>query len=160
MKRRFDFCPEEPAVEPKTVQALKSWMEECGCNFQSYQIDSLPILEGYILAEVRDTFHWIFTERGVETVVRVFGNETDAVSYAYEKIKADGWAWSHVVGFVKTKKELMALKSSLEKLQIPYHEDSIPYGGKSDIRYRVFVHGSAAELVSELREEYFNYRDE
>lgn len=160
MKRQFDFSPEEPTVAPKTVQTLKAWMEKCGCNFESYQIDSSPIVEGYILAKVGDSYHWTFTERGVERVDQVFGNEAEAVSYAYEKIKADGWAWSHIVGFVKTKKDLMALKSSLDKLQLPYHEDSIPYGGKADIRYRVYVHGSARELVSELRKKYANYRAE
>jgi hypothetical protein len=156
MSRKFDFHPREPVVEPITIQSLKSWMEENGCNFLSYEIDSAPISEGHILAPVGSWYHWIYTERGTESVIETFAKERDAVSFAYRKIKADGWAWSHMVGLLKEKEQLTALKDRLTNMQIPFFEDSIPYGGKDDLRYRVYVHGSQAEAVSDLRETFGN----
>ena len=154
MKSQFDFRPKEPATEPTSIRALKAWMKNNGCNFLSYNIDSAGIAEGYILAPVGSAYHWMYTERGKETVVERFANECDAVSFAYQQIKSDGWAWSHMVGILDGKKELNALKESLTRMQIKYHEDSIPYGGKYDLRYRVFVHGSQADAVSDLRKKF------
>jgi hypothetical protein len=157
MSRRFDFNPKEPVAELKTVQSLKSWMEENGCNFLSYEIDSARIAEGHILAPVGSSYHWIYTERGVESVVKRFDNESDAVFFAYNQIKVDGWAWSLMVGFVSEMEELNALKNCLTKKKIPFYEDSIPYGGKDDLRYRVYVHGSHANAVSDLKERFGSF---
>ncbi len=154
MARRFDFDPKEPINEPTTIRDLKSWMEENGCNFLSYEIDSARIAEGHRLVPVGSSYHWIYTEHGVENVVERFAHERDAVSFAYHQIKTDGWAWSHMVGFVHDRKELNALKSCLTNMQIPFYEDSVPYGGLDDLRFRVYVHGLHAKAVSDLRKRF------
>ncbi|MDD7972468.1 hypothetical protein [Roseinatronobacter alkalisoli] len=154
MPQAFDFKPDEPTAELRTIHDLKSWMVKNGCNFLSYQIDSAPIYEGFILAEVRSFFHWIYTERGVERTDMVFRCELDAVSYAYKHIRDDGWAWSHMVGFAKDKAQLGALRNCLQSRNIAYYEDEIPFGGKDDTRYRIYVHGSRAEAVADLKLEF------
>lgn len=129
-------------------------MEENGCNFLSYQIDSAPISEGFILAKVGTSFQWVFTERGVKRVEKVFDCESDAVVHAYTQIKDDSWAWSHLVGFIKDQVKLTALKKSLQRRGIHFYDDMIPYGGKDDVRYRVYVHGCKAEAVADLQRVY------
>jgi hypothetical protein len=153
-----DFTPNLPAIELKTVQDLKSWMKENGCNFLSYDIDSGPIYEGFILAPAGSSFFWFYTERGVETPLKVFRKEADAVAYAYDHIRNDGWAWSHMVGFTSDKTILEQLTSCLEMRNVAYYVDKIPYNGPSDVRYRVFVHGSNAELVSDLETQFGEQR--
>ena len=147
----FQFSPKAPFGELGTLLELKTWMVENGCNFQSYQIDSGSIAEGYILETEGDSFVWKYTERGKERVVHTFENECDAVTYAFKQINGDVWAWCHMVGFLKSKVMLTILKIILRYRNVVFYEDAIPYGGRHDLRYRVYVHGRDASLVADLR---------
>jgi hypothetical protein len=154
MHKTPNFTPHRSSSALATLRDLKAWMVENACDFLSYQIDSAIIHEGFILAPVGSSFNWIYTERGIETVQKRFKSEAEAVSYAYEQIRGDGWACSHLIGFLREKTQLQALKLALQDRSIDYFEDAIPYGGKDDMRYRVFVHNACAAAVADLKEKY------
>lgn len=156
MTKPFDFKPSDPTTQPKTLLDLKLWMEANGCNFLSYQVGSSSIAEGFVLEKEGNFFVWKFTERGVENVIKAFESESDAVAHAFEEIKTDVWAWSHCIGFLSSKTGLATLQTILQNRKVSYYDDVIPYGGEHNPRYRVYVHGSDAVAVADLRERFYS----
>jgi hypothetical protein len=49
---------------------------------------------------------------------------------------------------------LTDLLKELERRKIRYTNDEIPYNGRTDLRYRVFVIGCDIKKVTDLKEKY------
>ncbi len=149
-----EFRPNEPLQELLLIDDLKAWLKENRCNFLSYGIGTEPS-EGHFLANDGDTgFAWYFTERGVKRLEKCFETEAEAVSFAFKQIKGDSLAWRHMIGFLKQKWKLAFLIRALKKREIFYYQDTIPYGGPRDLRYRVFVNGLDMTAVADLKIKY------
>lgn len=159
MKNSFKHQPVAAAPLPKNMDALKAWMTSNCCNFLFYQIDSKVIPEGFILEKKNGRFTWCYTERGTKKIDCWFDDEKDAVAHAYREILNDAWAWSHMIGFLKSRDELEILKKLLFERKIQFFDDSIPYGGKCDPRYRVFVFGCDILKTIDLCQRFGEHRD-
>ncbi|MEJ8561723.1 hypothetical protein QTO30_11160 [Yoonia sp. GPGPB17] len=154
MTRPFDFKPIDPETRLTTIHALKAWMIANRCNGWSYDIGGSTIFEGYRLIQNAASFDWVYTERGVESVVKRFAQESDAVAYAFAQIRRDGFAWAYHVCSVRELAQRDAIKHELESRNIGYYDDAIPYGGMKDMRYRIYVHVSDADAVTDLVSKY------
>ncbi|MEM7059361.1 MAG: hypothetical protein AAF557_17390 [Pseudomonadota bacterium] len=157
MTRKFDFRPAPPDRTLTTLDQVKTWMHQSGCNFIGYQIGHASIDEGYILRQERGEFTWSYSERGKITRLETFDDEASAVAFAVQRICEDAWACSHSIGIAKNPRVLTEIISTLDARRIAYFQDEIPYGGPNDPRYRVFVHGKHAAQVADLREKYRSF---
>ena len=72
-------------------------------NFNSYSINGNRIYEGFGIQKFKDTFIWYYTERGEEQELEVFDSEEGIVAYAFNKVKSDAWARTHMIGFTPDK---------------------------------------------------------
>lgn len=68
----------------------------------------------------------------------LFSNRKEAVEFAFEKITADKFAKSHMVGFINDKQSGLDLETELRKRNIDFWKDEIPYYGLAKPTIRVF----------------------
>ena len=141
--------------KPLTMSELKTWMKENFANFLSYSIGGNDIDEGFILDHDHTGYHWIFTERGSRDIHKSFVTEAEAVTYAYQQIKGDTWAWSHCIGFTPSEDEHRALAKILNEMGIEFLQDRINYFANRPGTYRTFVFGKDKLRTLHLAEKYF-----
>lgn len=138
---------------PRTLPELAAWME-AHCSNGSYAVGEQTVFEGFGVAAGADGFYWYFTERGNRDILQTFGTEAEAAAYAFQAISADRLAWRHLVAFVRDPARLAAVTEELERRNLRYSTDQIPYGGPDDPRYRVFVSGCDIRLAEDLKTAY------
>jgi len=129
---------------------------EANCYNDGYAIGDRIIHEGYGLERLGETLVWFYTERGTKQTLHVFNTEKEAVQFALHEIKLDKSANRHLVGFFKSKSSESDLVRELERRNIKYWIDKIPFGGPNDPRHRLFVFGCDIKLVKDLEEQYGN----
>jgi hypothetical protein len=144
-------------MDIRTIQQLDEWMT-AHCYNDSYAIGARNIHEGYGLELSGGLYVWYYTERGVRSPLAYFETEAEAVAHAFKAISADSTANRHLIGLIKEKAREDALLAELERRNIKFFKDVIPYGGLNDPRTRVFVFGCDINAVLDLREEYFERR--
>jgi hypothetical protein len=88
----------EPDV-PATVKELKRWMKQHCFNFNSYSIHGNTIYEGFGIDTSGGVYAWYYTERGQQRDLEYFSSEQEIVLYAFNKIRSDSWARTHMIGF-------------------------------------------------------------
>jgi len=138
-----------------TIQQLDDWMT-WNCYNDNYGIGNRNILEGCGLDTFGSLYVWYYTERGQRQNLTYFQTEKAAVEYAFKEITSDKNANMHMVGLIKEKdkEKEIELLSELEKRDVKYWKDEIPYGPFNDIRVRVFVFGCDIKKVSDLKDKY------
>lgn len=141
---------------PKTEKELASWMHQNCYNFSSYSIDGNSIYEGYGIEKGdENSYFWYFTERGQKQLVKKFDTEEEIVAYAYNQIKSDDYANCHCIGFTCDEVLVKELIELLEKENIRYTRDTIPYyGAGNPPLHRIFVYGCDINKTKHLREKY------
>lgn len=140
---------------PKTVSELGHWMKEHCYNFESYSINGNSIYEGFGIENSGNMFIWYYTERGQQQNLKYFGLETEIVQYAYNEIKSDQWARTHLIGFSSDLSKIIQLKKELDNINIQYIYDEIPYYGNGKPAHRVFVLGCDIRKTIHLKKKYF-----
>ena len=143
-------------MKPQSQTELEAWMKENCYNFTSYSVNGNPISEGLGIDKWGELFIWYHTERGERRNLDYFRSEKEVVEYAYDKIISDKWANAHCVGYTIDKKEITELANILEKLEIKYITDEIPYFGPSRPAYRIFVFGCDIHSTMHLRDRFYN----
>ena len=116
----------------------------------SYSINGNFIYEGCGIESNNGLYEWFYTERGEKSILKYFGNEKDAVEYAFSQIKADKYASLNFIGMFKEKAEIEQIIAELENRSVEYYKDEIPYGGLNDIRTRIFIVGCGIKKVTDL----------
>jgi len=139
---------------PKTVTELENWMKAHCYNFESYSISGNSIYEGFGIDKSGTIFIWYYTERGQQQSLKYFGSEAEIVQHAYNEIKSDQWARTHLVGFCSDLSKTVLLKKELDTMNIKYMYDEIPYYGNRKPVYRVFVLGCDIKKTIHLKEKY------
>ena len=125
----------------RTMPELVDWMKyECANSNGGYGIGQTAH-DGFEIEREGQAWHWRFNERGNSRTIQTFESEEEIVSFAYDQIRKDPWAWTHCIGWLKAENESAALRKNLEERGFPFYSDQIPYGGIDDPRYRVFVFG-------------------
>ena len=142
-------------MTPKTEIELEKWMKDNCFNFNSYSINGNAIYEGFGIDKIGGQFIWYYTERGQKDNIKYFNNEKELIEYAYNQIKSDKWAKTHCIGFTTDKTKTSELANRLEKLNIEFIKDEIPYYGLERPVYRTFVFGCDYLKVSDLRKQYY-----
>ena len=141
-------------MTPSTLSELDQWMKDnCYAN-DSYAIGGRSIFEGYGIGRNAEGFYWYFTERGQQDIIATFATESEAVAFAFNQISRDKTAKRHLVGFIKEKSAAQELIAELQKRNIEFEQDEIPYGGIHDPRYRIFVFGCDHLQVKDLQEKF------
>jgi hypothetical protein len=140
--------------EPTTIAQLDEWMT-ANCYPDSYAIADRIIHEGYGLAMKDNTWHWYYTERGVVDYLKPFASEREAVAFAFPIIRDDTDGKRHLLGFVKDIASEKRLIQELSDRNIFFQKDTIPYGGSTDPRTRIFVFGCDINEVQDLVEKWF-----
>ncbi len=138
-------------MHPETEIELVKWMEDNCYHFDGYSINGNFIYEGFGIEKNGNLYSWYFTERGNRENLKYFSTEKEAVNFAFEQIKTDQTAKTHCIAILKNEDELKSLTSELEKRGVKHRFDKIPYGGKNDIRIRVFVIGCDIKKVQDLK---------
>ena len=139
-------------MEPVTIKEFDEWMA-ANCYNDSYGIGNRNIHEGYGLYTLDGLYVWYYTERGKRDNLKYFTTEQEAVAYALCQMKADKFANAHLVGFLKKDAEAVLLLE-LERRNVKYWTDQIPYGGVHDPRIRVFVSGCDIKNALDLQTQY------
>lgn len=139
---------------PATLSELDQWMKDNCYADDSYAIGGRSVFEGYGIGRDANGFHWYYTERGHRETIASFTNESEAAAYAFNQISKDKTAKRHLVGFIKEKSAAQELIAELQKRNIEFEQDEIPYGGINDPRYRIFVFGCAILQVKDLAEKF------
>ncbi len=139
-------------MNPETEIDLIKWMEDNCYNFNSYSINGNFIYEGYGIEKNGNLYSWYYTERGQRENLKYFSTEKEAVNFAFEQIKTDLSAKSHCIAILKSDSELNRLTSELDKREVKYSIDKIPYGGLNDMRSRIFVIGCDIRKVEDLKQ--------
>jgi hypothetical protein len=142
-------------MTPKTEIELEKWMKDNCFNFNSYSINGNAIYEGFGIDKIGGQFIWYYTERGQKDNIKYFNNEKELIEYAYNQIKSDKWAKTHCIGFTTDKTKTSELANRLEKMNIEFMKDEIPYYGLERPVYRTFVFGCDYLKVSDLRKQYY-----
>ena len=137
---------------PETAIDLLKWMEDHCYNFNSYSIDGSFIYEGFGIEKQGNLYSWYFTERGQKENLHYFSTEKEVVHFAFEQIKTDRTAKSHCIAMLKSDTELHRLTSELDKREVNYWIDTIPYGGLNDMRNRIFIIGCDIKKVEDLKQ--------
>lgn len=140
---------------PKTEIELENWMKQNCCNFDGYSINGNAIYEGFGIDKSGGLFIWYYTERGQKNNLKYFQTENEIVEYAFNQIKSDKWAKTHCIGFSADLNKANELKSELEKMNIGFFEDKIPYYGKDKSVYRIFVLGCDIQKTEYLKRKYW-----
>lgn len=136
------------------IRELEEWMKSECFNETSYSIGGKPApFEGFVLNPKGDFFEWYYTERGIIEIIETFDNEEKACLFAFEQMKNDKTARSHLVGFFKSEKFQKEMCQELETRNIEFKTDKIPYDIDS-LRYRIFVFGCDYKKVVDLKEKY------
>ena len=136
-----------------TIKQLDEWMAT-NCYNDSYGVGNRNIHEGYGLVATGNQFVWYYTERGTKDYLKYFDTEKEAVEYAFEKITSDKTANRHMVGFLNDENTESELLQELQRRNIKYFTDTIPYGGVNDLRYRIFVFGCDINKAQDLKNLY------
>lgn len=113
-------------------------------------------MKALVLKNPKNMFIWYYTERGQQQNLKYFGSETEIVQYAYNEIKSDQWARTHLIGFCSDLSKILQLKKELDNLNIQYIYDEIPYYGNDKLAYRVFVLGCDIKKAVHLKKSYFD----
>ncbi len=142
-------------MTPKTEIELEKWMKDNCFNFNSYSINGNAIYEGFGIDKIGGQFIWYYTERGQKDNIKYFNHEKELIEYAYNQIKSDKWAKTHCIGFTTDKTKTSELANRLEKMNIEFMKDEIPYYGLERPVYRTFVFGCDYLKVSDLRKQYY-----
>ncbi len=140
---------------PKTKIELENWMSENCFNFNSYSINGNSIYEGFGIDKSGGLFIWYYVERGKRDNLKYFNSENEIVEHAFNQIKSDKWAKKHCIGFSINVNKITELKSELQKMNIEFFEDKIPYYGVDKPAYRVFVVGCDIQKTEYLKEKYY-----
>lgn len=140
-------------MELSTIRQLDQWMTE-NCYNDTYAVGSRSIHEGYGLSQSGSQYVWYYTERGECQNLHYFLTEQEAVDFAFKTITADKFANRHLVGFIKDKASETELVAELDKRNVVFWKDDIPYGGLTDRRTRIFVFGCDVERVLDLQTKY------
>jgi hypothetical protein len=137
-------------TEIETELELEKWLKDNCYPMNQYSINGNFIYEGCGLENNSGIYQWYFIERGIKTTIKYFATEKDAVKYALKEIKADEHAKLNQIGIFKEKEEIERIISELEKREVEYSTDKIPYGGINDWRTRIFVSGCEIKKVGDL----------
>lgn len=140
-------------MELLTVNQLDEWMTQ-NCYSDTYAIGNRIIHEGYGLDKTGNQYVWYYTERGERQNIDFFQTEQEAVDFAFKTITADKFANRHLVGFINDKVLETELLAELDKRNVAFWKDDIPYVGLTDRRTRVFVFGCDIERVLDLQTKY------
>lgn len=116
----------------------------------SYSINGNFIYEGFILENNGGLISWNYTERGEKNTLKYFLSEKEAAEYALAQIKSDQYANLNYIGMYKDNIELQKILLELEKREIKYRTDKIPFGGLNDVRTRVYIIGCGIKHVRDL----------
>ena len=142
---------------PKNIKELKKWMKRECFNEHSYSIGGKPApFEGFVLNPKDDTFEWYYTERGIIDVLKTFTNEESACRYAFEQMKDDKFARSHLVAGFEREDLKDKLCGELEKRSVEFRVGKISYDNMN-YRYYVHVFGCDHKKVEDLKEKYKKY---
>jgi hypothetical protein len=138
-------------MEIKTVIELEKWLKDNCYSMQSYSINGNFIYEGFGLENNGGLFQWYYTEHGEKETQKYFIDEKDAVQYAFSEITKDKHANRNFIGMYKDKSEVQKIIQELQKREVEYYTDEIPYGGFNDMRTRIFVIGCGIKKVEDLK---------
>jgi len=83
-----------------------------------------------------------------------FGNRN--CKYAYNEIKSDQWARTHLIGFSSDLSKMVQLKKELDNINIQYTYDETPHYRNGKPAYRVFVLGCDIRKTIHLKKSYFD----
>jgi hypothetical protein len=140
---------------PKTKIELENWMKENCFHFDTYSINGNSIYEGWGIEHTDGQFIWYFTERGLQKNLESFKSEAEIVEYAFNEIKSDQTARTHIIGFSADRNKIINLKNELDQMNIEFIQDTIAYYGlKEPPVYRVFVVGCDIRKTEHLKEKY------
>jgi hypothetical protein len=137
----------------KTRELAERLLKE-GCNPSMYAIGSRGGASDAFYLSHRDA-QWqvCYTEKGLDSPpIYASGSESQACEFFFKYIMA--MRHDHCIGYFKSQDNAVALEHELRELGVISWSDQIPYGGKHDPRYRVFVTGKeifvAREALGEL----------
>ena len=119
-------------------------------TFNNYSINGNFIHEGFGINNDGSLYSWYYTERGQRETLKYFKTEKETVEYALEQIKSDKHANRNYIGMIREKSRLIEIISELNKRDIEYWTDEIPYGGIEDMRTRIFIIGCDIKKVSDF----------
>lgn len=140
---------------PTTEIELENWMTENCFNFNNYLINGNGIGDGFGIDKSNGRYIWYYIERGNKDNLKYFKSETEIVEYAFNQIKSDEWAKTHCIGFSTDFNKINELKKELEKMNIEFIEDQIPYYGIDKPVYRIFVLGCDIQRTKQFKAEYW-----
>ena len=90
-----------------------------------------------------------YTERGQDhPPEKTFTNEGEACNYFHDFVM--NMRHFHLVGFYKSEEKMLQDARFLQQHDIATTSDKIPYGGPTDLRYRLFVEGKAIFAAQKL----------
>lgn len=144
---------------PQTIIELENWMRENCFNFNSYSVNGNHVNEGFGIDKWGELFVWYYTERVKRENLEYFKSESEIAAYAFNQIKSDQWAGNHCVGFSSDLNKISELKDELNKIDIDFFEDKIPYYGIDRPVYRVFVWGCDIRKTEHLKEKYWTEKN-
>jgi hypothetical protein len=131
-----------------SIELAKRLLEE-GCNPSKYAIGSRGgASDAFYLSRRGAQWQVCYTERGQDLQpIYISDSESQACDFFFQYIMA--MRHDHCVGFFKSKGNAVALDHELRELGVLSWSDQIPYGGKHDPRYRVFVTGKEIFVARE-----------
>ena len=133
-----------------TLNQLKKQLEAAGCSSANYHLgEPQGASDVYCLAQRNGRWHFFYTERGLDNPPeKIFASEAEACTFYYEFVM--GMRHLHLVGFYKSLEKLQEHAAYLQRHSISTTADSIPYGGQTDLRYRLFVEGKTIFQIRQL----------
>ncbi len=139
------------------IRELEEWMKSECFNETSYSIGGKPApFEGFVLNPKGDIFEWYYTERGIIKVLETFDDEEKACQYAFEQMKNDKSARTHLIAGFESEDLMDELCQELEKREIEFQVGKINYDNKN-FRYYVHAIGCDYKKAEDLKDKYKKY---
>lgn len=143
-------------MQINTLKDLQLYMDSECFNDYTYSIGKKPtnLFEGNVLNFDGQKYVYYYTERGKKRIIKEFTSKLDACRFVFEELRNSKTGRQHCIGLTKTKLKIEELCNLLNERSIKYEMDSIPYSGKNDLWYRIFIFGRDILKAKDLEKEY------
>ena len=110
--------------------------------------------EGFGIENNGGLYQWYYTDRGERKTLNYFSSEKEIVQFALKEIKADEHSNRNLIGIFRSKEEVQKIISELNKRNVEYWTDKVPYGGINVWSTRIFAIGCGIKKVQDLIRNY------
>jgi len=141
---------------PVTIKEFFQWLDDGGFNQFGIHLSENTNPEGYGVRRVGSQLELFYSERGQVYPEKKFNTEKELVGYLAAKLEKSNWARTHCISATENKNTSEVLAKELNKMNIKFDQEELPYSNDGRMFYRTMVYGTDIKKVEHLKQKYYN----